>query len=744
MNYNSKSTIKTNNKKNVPDGKKALIIAEKPSVGRDIARVLGCTKKNQSYIEGDKYIVTWALGHLVTLADPEAYDKRYSAWKLEDLPIIPGKMKLVVMKGSGKQFGSIQRLLERNDVSEVIIATDAGREGELVARWILYKAHSKKPIKRLWISSVTDKAIREGFKNLKDGRAYNNLYKAAEARAEADWIVGINASRALTTKYNAQLSCGRVQTPSLAMVAARDAEIKAFQPKDYYGLTAHVGSMKLTWQDLKGQTRSFSEDKIKDILSKVKGKSLVVSEIKKSKKKQFAPHLYDLTTLQQEAHHRYGYSAKKTLSIIQSLYETHKVLTYPRTDSKHLTSDMRGTLKERIEACGVGDLRPLAFKLLKGNIQVGKSVIDDNKVSDHHAIVPTEVSPFLNSLETDERRIYEMVTRRFLAVFHPAYEYEQTVVTASCDGHLFTMRGKTLVNEGWKVVYNGESLEDLDHDNQTLPTLKVGQSLDVRTFNTNKGKTAPPARFNEGTLLKAMENPAKYLEHKDQAFKKILGETGGIGTVATRADIIEKLFKSFLIESDGKDIKTTSKGKQLLELVPEALKSPDLTAEWEMRLNAIASGKEQKGDFVHEMRTFTKTAVKEISSSAKSYKHDNMTREKCPDCGKFMLRVKGKRGEMLVCQDRDCGYRKSISKVTNARCPNCHKKMKMVGEGEGKKFVCKCGYKEKLSSFNKRKKEEGKKGNVRDVKKYMQSQKSDEPFNTAMADMLKGLFDDKE
>ena len=744
MNYNSKSTIKTNNKKNVPDGKKALIIAEKPSVGRDIARVLGCTKKNQSYIEGDKYIVTWALGHLVTLADPEAYDKRYSAWNLEDLPIIPGKMKLVVMKGSGKQFGSIQRLLERNDVSEVIIATDAGREGELVARWILYKAHSKKPIKRLWISSVTDKAIREGFKNLKDGRAYNNLYKAAEARAEADWIVGINASRALTTKYNAQLSCGRVQTPSLAMVAARDAEIKAFQPKDYYGLTAHVGSMKLTWQDLKGQTRSFSEDKIKDILSKVKGKSLVVSEIKKSKKKQFAPHLYDLTTLQQEAHHRYGYSAKKTLSIIQSLYETHKVLTYPRTDSKHLTSDMRGTLKERIEACGVGDLRPLAFKLLKGNIQVGKSVIDDNKVSDHHAIVPTEVSPFLNSLETDERRIYEMVTRRFLAVFHPAYEYEQTVVTASCDGHLFTMRGKTLVNEGWKVVYKGESLEDLDHDNQTLPTLKVGQSLDVRTFNTNKGKTAPPARFNEGTLLKAMENPAKYLEHKDQAFKKILGETGGIGTVATRADIIEKLFKSFLIESDGKDIKTTSKGKQLLELVPEALKSPDLTAEWEMRLNAIASGKEQKGDFVHEMRTFTKTAVKEISSSAKSYKHDNMTREKCPDCGKFMLRVKGKRGEMLVCQDRDCGYRKSISKVTNARCPNCHKKMKMVGEGEGKKFVCKCGYKEKLSSFNKRKKEEGKKGNVRDVKKYMQSQKSDEPFNTAMADMLKGLFDDKE
>lgn len=724
--------------------KKSLIIAEKPSVGRDIARVLGCTKKNQSYIEGDKYIVTWALGHLVTLADPEAYDKRYSSWKLEDLPIIPGKMKLVVMKGSGKQFGSIQRLLDRNDVKDVVIATDAGREGELVARWILYKAHSKKPIKRLWISSVTDKAIRDGFKKLKDGRDYNNLYRAAEARAEADWIVGINASRALTTKYNAQLSCGRVQTPTLAMVAARDADIKAFNPKAYYGLVAHSGAMKLTWQDPKGQTRSFSEDKIKNIEGKLRGKSLQVSDVKKTKKKQYAPHLYDLTTLQQEAHQRYGYSAKKTLSIMQSLYEVHKVLTYPRTDSKHLTSDMRDTLKERIEACGVGEFRKLSFKLLKGTIQVGKSVIDDTKVSDHHAIVPTEESPFLNGLDTDERRIYEMVARRFLAVFYPPFEYEQTVVTATCEGEHFSMRGNTVLTEGWKAVYKDVNEDESDVDNQSLPVLHAGDTLEVRTFNSTKGQTTPPARFNEGTLLKAMENPAKYLEHKEQALKKILGETGGIGTVATRADIIEKLFKSFLIETDGKDIKVTSKGKQLLELVPEALKSPDLTAEWEMRLTAIAAGKEQKGDFVHEMRTFTKIAVKEISSSAKSYKHDNVTREKCPDCEKFLLRVKGKRGEMLVCQDRECGYRKSISKVTNARCPNCHKKMKMVGQGEGKKFVCKCGYKEKLSSFNKRKKEDGKKGNMRDVKKYMQTQKSDEPFNTAMADMLKGLFDDKK
>lgn len=722
--------------------KKSLIIAEKPSVGRDIARVLGCHKKNQTHIEGDKYIVTWALGHLVTLADPEAYDKRYATWNLEDLPILPGKMRLVVMKGSGKQFSTIKKLIERGDVGDIIIATDAGREGELVARWILDKAHSKKPIKRLWISSVTDKAIKEGFKRLKDGRDYNNLYCAAEARAEADWIVGINASRALTTKYNAQLSCGRVQTPTLAMVAARDGEIRAFIPKKYYGLSAISGGLKLTWQDSKGQTRTFSDEKIKDIESKLRGKNLKVSDVKKTNKKQFAPHLYDLTTLQHEAHQKYGYSAKKTLSIMQSLYESHKVLTYPRTDSKYLTSDMRGTLKERIEACGVGDFRSMAFKLLKTDLKVGKSVIDDSKVSDHHAIVPTEVSPFLNSLDTDERRIYEMVVRRFLAVFYPPFEYEQTVVTATADNELFTMKGKVIVNEGWRVVYKGESLEDDEKEDQSLPPLKVGDSLEVRTYSITSGQTTPPPRFNEGTLLKAMESPAKYLEHKEKALQKILGETGGIGTVATRADIIEKLFKSFLIESDGKDIKVTSKGKQLLELVPEALKSPDLTAEWEMRLTAIANGKEKKGQFVHEMRDFTKTAVKEISSSAKSFKHDNMTREKCPECGKFMLKVNGKRGEMLVCQDRECGYRKSLSRVTNARCPNCHKKMKMVGEGEGKKFVCKCGYKEKLSSFNKRKKEEGNKGNIKDVQKYMKEQ-NDEPFNTAMADMLKGLFDDK-
>jgi len=724
--------------------KKSLVLAEKPSVGRDIARVLGCHKKNQSYIEGDKYIVTWALGHLVTLADPDAYDKKYSSWKLEDLPILPTKMQLVVMKGTGKQFSTVKQLLGRNDVSQVIIATDAGREGELVARWILDKARVKKPIKRLWISSVTDKAIRDGFNKLKDGRDYINLYRAAEARAEADWIVGINASRALTTKYNAQLSCGRVQTPTLAMVAGRDDEIRSFVPKNYFGLQAHSNDLRLTWQDSKGQSRSFNEDRVNQVKQKLSNKNLKVSDIKKSTKKQYAPHLYDLTTLQQEAHHKYGYSAKQTLSIMQSLYERHKILTYPRTDSKHLTSDMRSTLKERIEACGVGDYRPMAFKLLKKEIKVGKSVIDDSKVSDHHAIVPTEVSPFLNSLESDERKIYEMVVKRFLAVFYPPFEYEQTVITAKAENESFTMKGRVVLNQGWKAAYKGEKADSDQEDTQTLPKLILGDTLPVRTYNVTKGKTTPPPRFNEGTLLKAMENPGKYMEHNDQELKKILGETGGIGTVATRADIIEKLFNSFLFEKDGQNIKVTSKGKQLLELVPEALKSPDLTAEWEMRLNAISKGKEQKNAFVLEMRNFTKKAVKDISSSAKSFKHDNMTREKCPECGKFMLKVKGKRGEMIVCQDRECGYRKSISRVTNARCPNCHKKMKMVGHGDGQKFVCQCGYKEKLTAFNARKKKEGSKGSIRDAQQYMKDQKKDdEPFNTAMADKLKGLFGDK-
>ena len=348
---------------------KSLVIAEKPSVGRDIARVLHCSKNIPGALEGDKYIVTWALGHLVTLADPEEYDKKYSKWDMETLPMMPEKMQLVVIRQTAKQYGLVKKQLFRKDVNQIIIATDAGREGELVARWILEKSECKKPIKRLWISSVTDKAIREGFANLRDGRAYNNLYHAAKARAEADWLVGINATRAMTCKYNAQLSCGRVQTPTLAMVAHREKEIRSFVPKEYYGMQILSGGVRFTWKDAKSSGYcTFQKQRMDEIEKKVKaeiksGKKMIIKEVKTTAKKTFAPGLYDLTELQRDANKRFGYSAKETLNIMQRLYESHKVLTYPRTDSRYITTDVADTLKERLKACSVGPYRKLAGSL---------------------------------------------------------------------------------------------------------------------------------------------------------------------------------------------------------------------------------------------------------------------------------------------------------------------------------------------------------------------------------------------
>ena len=369
---------------------KHLVIAEKPSVARDIARVLGCSKKNNSYIEGKDYVVTWALGHLVTLADPEEYGEQYKTWRLDTLPMLPGRWKLVVIKQTSRQYHAVKEQIFRKDISDIIIATDAGREGELVARWILEKAGNRKPLKRLWISSVTDKAIREGFSHLRPGKDYEDLYHAAVARAEADWEVGINATRALTCKYNAQLSCGRVQTPTLAMIAAREEEIKKFIPKPYYGLKAVVKGIPFTWADAKNNSgRTFDKSRIEAIYKNAESK-IRITEVKKKAKKTYSPALYDLTALQKEASQRYGYPAKETLNIMQRLYENHKVLTYPRTDSRYLTTDMTGTLKERLKACAVGPYRKAASRLSMQEIKADKSFVNNAKVSDHHAIIPTE------------------------------------------------------------------------------------------------------------------------------------------------------------------------------------------------------------------------------------------------------------------------------------------------------------------------------------------------------------------
>lgn len=725
--------------------KKSVVLAEKPSVARDIARVLKCNKKGNGFLEGDKYIVTWALGHLVTLADPEVYDDKFKTWKLEDLPMLPDRLKTTVIKKTGKQFNAVKSQLMRSDVHDIIIATDAGREGELVARWIIDKVRSNKPIKRLWISSVTDKAIKEGFANLKPGKAYENLYASAVARSEADWYIGLNATRALTTKFNAQLNCGRVQTPVVAIVAAREEEIKQFKPQTYYGIEAKTADgLTLTWQDAGGNGRSFDKEKIDGIVKNLGKKNAMVTEIEKKPKKTFSPGLYDLTELQRDANKKFGYSAKETLNIMQKLYEQHKVLTYPRTDSRFISADIVPTLPERLKACAIGDYRPLVNKVLKKPIKANKSFVDDSKVSDHHAIIPTEGYVNYSAFSDKERKIYDLVIKRFLAVLFPAHEYEQLTLRAKIDDQHFVARGKTILNAGWKEVYENRYEDDDAGDDlkeQILPRIEKGDSLSVTFIAQTSGQTKPPARFTEATILSAMENPVKYMGNRDKQLADTLKTTGGLGTVATRADIIDKLFNSFLIEKRGKDIHITSKGRQLLELVPEELKSPETTAVWEQKLELIAKGKLKKETFINEMKQHTKEIVSEIKASNKKYKHDNISTKSCPDCGKPMLEVNGKRGKMLVCQDRECGHRKNVSRITNARCPKCHKKLELRGEGEGQIFACQCGYREKLSAFEARRKKESRgKVSKGDVQKYLKQQKKqEEPINTALADALKKL-----
>ncbi len=728
---------------------KSLVLAEKPSVARDIARVLKCGKNLPGAVEGGGYVVTWALGHLVTLADPEEYDKKFKEWNMSYLPMVPEKWELSVIKQTAKQYRNVKAQLFRQDVSEIIIATDAGREGELVARWILDKSGCRKPLKRLWISSVTDKAIREGFSHLQDGRRYNNLYHAANSRAKADWLVGINATRALTCKYNAQLSCGRVQTPTLSIIAHREAEIRAFKPTDYYGLRCDTGAgrtcVSWTWQQEKsGSLRSFDKEFITGLDRQLAGKSLTVTEVHTSSKKTVSPGLYDLTELQRDANRRFGFSAKETLNIMQRLYENHKVLTYPRTDSRYIGQDIVPTIKERLKACSAGPYRHLAQPLMKLPIRVSKAFVDDKKVTDHHAIIPTEEYVQLEHLTNEERKIYDLVVRRFISVLYPPFEYEQTNLKASACGQLFTAQGKVVTAAGWRQVYEayedgGEEEDDgLKTPDQPLPRLEKGQVLPIQHTAVTPGRTKPPARFTEATLLSAMENPVKYMESKDAKARKTLGETGGLGTVATRADIIEKLFHSFLIEKKGNELFVTSKGRQLLELVPEDLKKPELTAAWEMKLSGISDGKEKTEDFLQEIETYTKELIREIRTADGTFRHDNLTGSKCPRCGKRMLSVNGKNSRLLVCQDRECGYRETIARLSNARCPNCHKKMEIIKKGDEETFVCACGYKEKMSAFKARRQKEGAGVTKKDVQKYLKNQKNT-AVNTAFADALAGL-----
>ena len=706
---------------------KALVLAEKPSVGKEIARVLGCRQKGNGWIAGPRYVVTWALGHLVTLADPEVYGEQYKEWSLESLPMLPKKMELVVMKETGKQYKIVRDLLSRKDISEIIIATDAGREGELVARWILVKAGCRKPLKRLWISSQTEKAIKEGFAALRPGKDYEDLYHSAQARAEADWLVGLNVTRALTCKHNAQLSAGRVQTPTLAMVVAREEEIRQFRPKPYYGVQAKFRDFQATWFGANQQSRLYDREAAQRVVAAVTGSPGVISQLRKQAKQTPPPAAYDLTELQRDANKKYAYSAKETLSLMQSLYERHKVLTYPRTDSRYISRDVVPTLPERLRGMAIGPYARAANDMLRRRNYNTRFLVNDAKVTDHHAIIPTEMPVNLLALSPEERNIYDLVARRFLAVLSAPMQYQETELTIRIGKESFRAKGRVITDPGWQAMYDKsmdleeEDLEeagDRDLKRQSLPPLRQGERLTVQQILLKEGKTSPPARYTEASLLSAMEHPEQ--SQMDAALRSALKASSGLGTPATRAEIIEKLFSSFYMERNGKSIHPTSKGMQLIRIVPEDLRSAELTGKWEQQLTAISKGKADHRAFLTEMRSYTQKLTGEVVRSNAKYVHDNMTRQKCPDCGKFLLDVKGKRGKMLVCSDRNCGYRQSVSVETNARCPNCHKKLELRGEGEKRLFVCICGYRERMADFEKRKQKTG--ANKRDVQNYLQNQ----------------------
>ena len=708
---------------------KSLILAEKPSVGRDIANALNLQQKSNGYIEGKQYIVTWALGHLVTNATPEQYNPSYKEWNLEDLPIIPKKMKTVVISKTNRQFKVVKSLILDKNVKEIIIATDAGREGELVARLILDKVGNKKPIKRLWISSVTKKAIQEGFKQLKNGNAYQNLYKAALARSEADWIVGINATRALTTKYDAQLSLGRVQTPTIQLVKSRQDEINYFKSEKYYTLSINVDGYDL---NLNQQKRYKDKKELELIEHEIKHQEGKILEVKGKNKKSYAQPLFNLTDLQQEAYKRYKMGPKETLNTLQHLYERHKLVTYPRTDSNYLTHDMVETIQERLRAILATDYKSHVRDLISETFSSKMHIFNNQKVSDHHAIIPTEVRPSIEQLSQREFKIYMLIAERFLENLMNPYLYEVLTIHAQLKGYHFVLKEKIPKQLGYKALKDNPSSNTLTH------SFKEGQLFNVHRIEIHEHETKAPEYFNEGSLLKAMENPQNHIDLNDKKYAKTLKHTGGIGTVATRADIIEKLFNMNALESRDGKIKVTSKGKQILELSPSELTSPILTAQWEEKLMLIEKGKYNSQKFIQEMKNFTFKVVNKIKSSEQKYKHDNLTTTECPTCGKFMIKVKTKNGQMLVCQDPKCKTKKNIQRKTNARCPNCKKKMTLFGKGKEAVYRCVCGHTETQSQMDKRMREKTNgKVSRKEMKKYIN--KKEEIDNNPFKDALKNL-----
>ncbi|WP_419891028.1 DNA topoisomerase III [Paenibacillus xylanexedens] len=706
---------------------KTLVLAEKPSVAREIARVMGARDKHKSYMEGPKYIVTWALGHLVGLAEPEDYDKKYATWNLEDLPILPERTKLKVLKETNHQYKAVQQLMKRQDVGELVIATDAAREGELLARWIMQMAGWKKPFKRLWISSQTDKAIKDGFASLKPGSQFDRLYESARCRAEADWMIGLNVTRALTVRFNAQLSAGRVQTPTLGMIMDRENEINGFRSQEYETLTADMGGFQAVWRAAGGDSRIFDPQETQELKKRVDGRKGTIAQVKKSEKVEPHPLAYDLTELQRDANRKYGFSAKQTSNVLQRLYEQHKLVTYPRTDSRYLTSDMTATLKERLDSVAIGPYASLARPLLRKNLNITKRIVDDSKVTDHHAIIPTEQTVLLNQLNPEERKLYDLIVRRFISLFYPAAKYDSVAITVQVGNDSFHVKGTTVKESGWREVYGGDYSDDdddrtddaADHEHALLPDVQQGQSVTVQRCHIKSGRTMPPKRYTEAALLSQME------KH-------------GLGTPATRADIIEKLVSSDTIDRQGNSMHPTGKGKQLIELAAPQLRSPDLTARWEAELERIARGQGKPGPFLDSIRSMAKELVSTVKGSKAEYKPHNVSNSHCPDCNARLLEKKGKRGKFLVCPTEDCGYRRSAEKrLSNRRCAQCHKKME-IKEGKAGLYVqcLPCGITETLDKDKQH-------VNKRDQQKLVKQYAKQESIGSNLGDLLKAAMEKK-
>ncbi|HWC85502.1 MAG TPA: DNA topoisomerase 3 [Solirubrobacteraceae bacterium] len=664
---------------------KTLVIAEKPSVGRDLAGVLpGPFTNHKEYLEGPEHIVTWAVGHLVQLADPDDYDDRYKKWKMADLPIVPERFKLVVRdERSKKQMNAVKRLLGRDDVDTVVNACDAGREGELIFAYLYEKAGSKKPVKRLWLNSMTKRAIREAFGSLRPGADLASLEAAARSRSEADWIVGMNATRAATIRlrssFDGAVSLGRVQTPTLAILARREEEIRAFVPEPYWlvdAVFAASGERLYEGRYHHGATpRMKTAEEAAAVVAACAGQTGEITKLEKSERKERAPLLYDLTSLQRDANTRYGFSARRTLAAAQRCYEEHKALTYPRTSSRYLTGDMVGEIKPTASLVGQQPEYAKAAEYVLGLdvLPLGR-VVNDAKVTDHHAIVPTRAERHpVDKMSEDDRRIYDLVVRRFLAVFHPDAVFENTRVETTVPAssaqlaapapagepgpYVFRTRGKVMLVPGWRGVYgqlpDAERSEDDDEREQQLPKLEQGEPAEVREIASEEKVTKPPRRYSEGSLLAAMETAGKLVEEDElrEAMKD-----SGIGTPATRAAIIERLLAVGYIERDGRSLVVTEKGLNVIRLLGQhALTSPSLTGEWEHRLARIEHGEDSREAFMGDIVKFAESTVGELDTKLHGVRIPRANLGPCPVCGHDI--IENRKG--FSCWHRDdpgCGF----------------------------------------------------------------------------------------